>query len=293
MENKTIKNVAEFVHIVIGSGRMMYHPIAHLKTLYRGHADKNWEAIPAAFRNFDDFLNERLYLNEFQRELPYECDNLSYFDVLVKAQHYGIPTRMLDFTMNPLVALYFACEKNQDIDGQVLIFKERPIFLQNEITFKSIIHYIFKYKNGLDWSSDMRLKLCKSIEKEDDYYFSISEEKIEDIFTTEKLPLFVLPKLTNNRIRAQQGAFAIFHTPLMRKVNGVRKFAIPMKDINVALKPTQRIDIPADKKKNILSELDCLGINKTVLFPELEHHTTDIVRRIRWSNKEINQQIMK
>lgn len=37
-------------------------------------------------------------------------------------QHYDVPTRILDITTNALVALYFACEGNDDKDGEVLIF---------------------------------------------------------------------------------------------------------------------------------------------------------------------------
>lgn len=293
MENIRIKNVSEYVKVVTDLNRGFYHPIAHLKTLYRGHSDNTWEVLPSAFRDYDDFLNERLYLREFQRELPNECSGLTYFDILVKAQHYGIPTRLLDFTLNPLVALYFACEKNCDIDGQVLIFQNSAVFIQEEITFQLIIHYVFKYKHGVDWTSDMRRKLYKSVERDDDFYFIASEQLIEDIFTATGLPQFVLPKLSNDRIRAQQGAFAIFHTPVEKETEinkgKTRKFAVPKKDIDVGLKPSKIICIPAYEKEKILWELDCLGINKAALFPELEPHATDIVRKIRLSNKEINQ----
>lgn len=295
MENSTIKNVSEYVRLVTGLNNGFYHPVAHLKTLYRGHSDNTWKVIPSAFRDYDHFLNERLYLHEFQRQLPEACDGLSYFDILVKAQHYGIPTRLLDFTLNPLVALYFACEKNSDKDGQVLIFQNSPVFTQEEITFQLIIHYIFKYKHGITWSSDMRQRLCKSLERSDDCYFIVSEELVERILTSSGLPQFVLPKLSNNRVRAQQGAFALFHTPVEKENvsnrNKSRKFAIPQRDIDISIKASKVVGIPACEKEKMLWELDCLGINKATLFPELEPHVTDIVRKIKISNKEINQRI--
>lgn len=47
----------------------------------------------------------------------------SNFEVLSKMQHFEFPTRLLDLTENPLVALYFAISTNQRKDGSVIAFK--------------------------------------------------------------------------------------------------------------------------------------------------------------------------
>lgn len=76
---------------------------------YRGQpVDK--PLIPNVFREQCFIDNESDIYNEIVNKKPGEFTNCkSTFDYLVKMQHYNIPTRLLDITTNPLVALYFAC----------------------------------------------------------------------------------------------------------------------------------------------------------------------------------------
>lgn len=53
-------------------------------------------------------------------------------DILIKMQHYGMPTRLLDLTKNPLVALYFACVSKPNNDG-VVYTTCGPVFRSSDL----------------------------------------------------------------------------------------------------------------------------------------------------------------
>ena len=93
------------------------------RPFYRGHSNANWKLLPSIFRTPNGVEKEHLLFRDMVAHEPQsfsECK--SALDYLVQMQHYGLPTRLLDVTLNPLVALYFACEKEENKDGQVYLF---------------------------------------------------------------------------------------------------------------------------------------------------------------------------
>lgn len=103
---------------------------------YRGHADANYCLQPSIFRNEKWQRNERAMYNELLINCPNDFEKChSHLEKLVEMQHYGLPTRLLDITLNPLVALYFACESKPDCYGEIILIsanKEQVKYPQSD-----------------------------------------------------------------------------------------------------------------------------------------------------------------
>lgn len=93
------------------------------RPLIRGEREFSYEPTAGIFRNEVAEKSEVAIFNEFRRHIPAHssADISNLWSVMALAQHHGLPTRLLDWTTNPLVAAYFACEGESDGDSAVWI----------------------------------------------------------------------------------------------------------------------------------------------------------------------------
>lgn len=255
---------------------------------YRGHSDSEYIDIPYIYRPLKNNNIIFPYIKDEHnifRKIIMACPNdflncKSAFDYLVKMQHYGLPTRLLDVTSNPLVALYFSCTTNNGKggkNGEVIVYEipDKDIKYYSSDTV-SVIANIAKRPDDL---SVTKLKLLESKKWIEEKYYSrliheIQEEKpyFKDEIKLEHLEsvVFVQPKLENQRLIKQSGSFLLFGIDdnKLRPAKIPKNFYKKSKD-----KARVRLIIALNGKKKILKELDELSISEATLYPEIDKVT--------------------
>lgn len=95
--------------------------------VYRGQGDKSWDIIPSNFRAKNRGISNSEELRRWRRIAERFVQPRPQSDVewLVLAQHYGIPTSLLDWTLSPIIALFFAAEAVSHRNGMVFMVNKR------------------------------------------------------------------------------------------------------------------------------------------------------------------------
>ena len=207
---------------------------------YRGHADSRWKLQPAYDRlkrppKENDLLNRfRQNANLLLQQVP-----SSSFDWMFLMQHYGVPTRLLDWSESPLVALYFVVhDKNEG-----LLSKDGALWVLFPLDLN---------RNSTDPRGDVYIPSF-----EDEWLNNYSVEQYSKGKDTGILPLAAIATRNNPRIQAQLGVFTIGH---LKK--------IPIEKIETCSHCVKLV-VPALAKRRIQKELQTLGMNRFQIFPEL------------------------
>lgn len=223
---------------------------------YRGQSEEYKNITSSVTRDAGYTLNENSIYHEAIKMRAVEFDGLIFpIERLSKMQHYGIPTRLVDLTINPLIALFFAVQKvERESHGNVYVFVQP----EHSLNDKRI-----KLLSLLSTLESLKIDDIKSSYKEC-YLESITEDEIlefasEGAFIRHSVEL----QKSNERLFCQKGTFAICGNEMIGKE--IKKSVLPLDSI----KPTMVIRIPFEHKQAIKKELDeKYNINETTIYPE-------------------------
>jgi hypothetical protein len=215
---------------------------------YRGQQRKHWRLVPNVVRLgcFDQDSED-----EIREEFAIRAPALSRFENLPTAdwdlyflmQHYGAPTRLLDWTESPLIALYFAVRDNPGhYDSAVWMLD--PYEMNKRVIRKKVV--ICPSAPGAN-PKDVR-KLVPWLRER------WSKKQLP------QLPVAIFPTHIARRIASQRSCFTIHGA----SESGFDGF---LKGVNPCLK---KVTIPAFAVREIRQDLQNYGIDDTTIYPDLE-----------------------
>jgi hypothetical protein len=246
---------------------------------FRGQKNSAWEVRPNIFCG-DTLASEHILIERAQRQNPIEFrDCVNNFEVLTKLQHYGLGTRLLDVTLNPLVALYFASElsdeytKNrngqysrQEHDGIVYYRLVNGCSLQ-DLQIKIALAVPF-----VEFGKGMSLEVfCERLKEQDIIslleYGRLVADDYSEIIRIIQANSFIVSTNSNVRLIQQRGAFLIAPAINIKTSTDIKTSVLSKAKRNLVKEFDGHYIIPAKDKSDIRAELDFFNVNEATLFP--------------------------
>lgn len=307
MNQVIISSLAEFVGEIckLNSNTKKAIPVRNDVLLYRGHSDKSYMIAPSLSRGRNgstsislfNYERDMIEMAQYKRPDIFRAD-LHPLEILALLQHYEMPTRLLDVSENPMVALYFACntraKKGKDgklyiPDGEVIVFTDNetststyPIVnaiadtyhiigsSNTEMTLTTFLEIATKQPYFSEQCTLAKTLLSREIENDKDApdFMKTPDSWIKSCCEN---PLFVYAPIRLQRQQAQSGRYILFPNRIVPSLYDQSELAFTSEILPIE-KDSSCINtifiIPADKKAEILKELNMFGINKETLFPD-------------------------
>lgn len=209
---------------------------------FRGHARSDWKLLPSLYRPPYKLEHEQTLLTRFKQNalplLEYRAE--SSWEWLFLMQHHGCPTRLLDWTESPLVALYFACEPgsgHDDHDGHLWC----------------LLPTLLNVQWGLTGAHPGDIPAFGSL-----YLDDYSPERITTPAGLQKPPAAAIAPREAGRMTVQQSVFTVHH----RRLDPVELIGDSQH--------VWRLIIPKAAKQTIRKQLSTLAVSRLSIFSDLD-----------------------
>ena len=272
VEIKLVSSINQYMSLLTTLGNL----VPGKKLFFRGHSKVIYDLQPSLFRGKEWLSNERKMYLELMAKCPSQFENLN-IGKLAEMQHYGLPTRLLDITQNPLVALFFACESEREYRGEVILLAEKndkiKYFHSDTVALlASLPLFTLDEQREFYQSSRKYLKASSPFGKEIERLVHEvrmerpgfkSEIRPEDISSS----VVCIPAKMNRRIDNQEAAFIV--CGLLNEIYGNDE-SNSLSSLRLRNEDKKIVICIIDKKKELLKELEILGINKAKIYPEID-----------------------
>lgn len=262
VREKKVRSLPEFLEFI-------EHSLSHdsQSLWYRGCGSSTHQLLPSLYRHqrlktANDLatLEHQLMTRFRQRSIPYHSRSLADdWDTLFFMQHYGVPTRLLDWTENPLIALHFAlmgATKRPAQSGRLTFTSNAAVWLLDPTAWNRHALSHVSFDGGVLTPDDDALKAYRPTPK-----FAGMHNQ----------PVAIYGAHNSARIVAQQGVFTIFGRDAKPMEQVFQTSAYPA---GCLVKVVLGKHVIGTLRKSLLGH----GVTESVVFPDLEGLAREIKR---------------
>ena len=244
-----------------GTGMAVSHSLT--PSLYRHPNTTDIDGLIVLERKMlEDFARQNV-LHGNTMHSPGEPDD---FRMLFFMQHYGVPTRLLDWTGNPFIALYFALTAAERDPKSGTFTEDAAVWVLDPVTWNA--HALSDVSYGMEGPLSLDSEEVKPYAPRKLLKGSLEKNAIKSLY---ERPVTILGVSNNARMFAQRGVFTMFGKVLSPMESQYDKNTFPA-DCLV------KLTIPKTKIEELTTRLLQIGYTDSVSYPDLHGLAMEIKR---------------